>query len=128
MRWITKFINKLDDKGKKPVQWVGPLLAGNRLILLSSHGRLVSVSPYTGAVLQEIKIGAGVFVSPIVANDTLYILNNKGNLIALRGDREITDAEVRAAVPAHLDPSGRNDATGGDKQGGFWNRITNVFN
>ena len=127
VRWISQFINKLDPKGKKPVQWVGPILAGNQLIILSSHGRLVSVSPYTGAVMQEVKIGAGVFVSPIVANDTLYVLNDKGNLIAFKGDHEITAAEALAAVPAKVDESGRIDATGKKNQDSFWGRITRTF-
>ena len=41
-----------DEKKKKdPIIWAGPVLAGDRLIVLSSVGDAISVSPYTGEPL-----------------------------------------------------------------------------
>jgi len=42
------------------------------------------ISPYTGKVLGEIEIPDGAFISPAVANGTVYILTNGAELIALK--------------------------------------------
>jgi len=64
--------------------WSGPLLVSDRLVLVSSIGTAVSVSPYTGETLGQILLPAGTFVPPILANGTMYILTNDAELIALR--------------------------------------------
>lgn len=86
IRWITQLQQWHNQKKKKGghVLWSGPLLASNRLIVVSSHGRALSVSPYTGEILSEIKIGEGTYVPPIVAKETVYILTEGARLLALR--------------------------------------------
>lgn len=64
--------------------WTGPLLANGRLILASSHGRILTVSPDDGQVLQTLKEGSGVTVPPVLAAETLYILDSNGRLTAYR--------------------------------------------
>jgi hypothetical protein len=44
----------------------------------------VSVSPYTGEILGEIKISDGTYAPPVVADGTLYILTQDAELTALR--------------------------------------------
>lgn len=85
VRWVTQLQRFEDPKDREDViQWVGPVLASDRLIIGSSNGYLVSVSPYTGEILSGRDIGDGISVSPIVANETLYILQNDGKLSAYR--------------------------------------------
>jgi outer membrane protein assembly factor BamB len=86
IRWITQLQQWSNPKKNKgdPLVWSGPLLGSDRLIVVSSQGRALSVSPYTGEILGEIKLGEGTFVAPIVAKSTLYILTDGAKLLALR--------------------------------------------
>lgn len=66
------------------IAWVGPVLAGDRLILANSLGLMLTVSPYTGEALGQIDIGDPIKVAPIVANGILYVQTDDGRLIAFR--------------------------------------------
>lgn len=85
VRWISQLPRYRKDKKKKgPVIWTGPLLAGDRLIVASSEGQLANINPANGALQSTTKAGAPVFLPPIVANNTLYVLTNDGHLTAWR--------------------------------------------
>jgi outer membrane protein assembly factor BamB len=85
IRWVTQLQRFEDEEDREdPIQWVGPVLGSDRLVLLSSHGRGVAVSPYTGQVLGEIKLPDAALVAPIVAEETLFILTDDAALSALR--------------------------------------------
>lgn len=86
IRWTTQLARRRADAGKDtlPLVWVGPILAGNRLIVVSSDGEAGSISPYTGKVLGALKLPGPVSVPPIVANNTLYILTDEAELLAYR--------------------------------------------
>ena len=64
--------------------WVGPLLASDRLVVLSSRGEMVAYSPYTGQKLGSVKLSSGTFIEPVLADRTLLILTNDGLLSAYR--------------------------------------------
>jgi outer membrane protein assembly factor BamB len=85
VRWATALQRYRKEKSKNgPVSWSGPVLAGDRLILVSSEGQMVSVGAADGKVQSTSKIGAPAFLSPVVANSTLYILDNSGKISAFR--------------------------------------------
>jgi outer membrane protein assembly factor BamB len=85
IRWMTQLTRWRDMKDKKgPIRWVGPLLAGDRLIVVNSLGQIVNVSPVDGTVQSSIDSKMPVTLSPIVANNTLYILHDNGQLTAWR--------------------------------------------
>ena len=67
-----------------PILWAGPVLGGNRLIVLSSKGEAISVSPYTGELLGRQEMSAGGYLGPVVANNALYLLTDDANLSAYR--------------------------------------------
>jgi outer membrane protein assembly factor BamB len=60
------------------------VLAGGRLIVTGSNGSLIYVDPTTGAVQGQSSIGAPVSLGPVVANSTLYVLDDRGRLNAFR--------------------------------------------
>jgi hypothetical protein len=60
------------------------VLAGNRLILTNSRGEIVFASPDTGEVGNTIDEGKSYSLPPIVANSTLYVLDQKGRISAYR--------------------------------------------
>lgn len=86
IRWISDlggFSNMKKKKGAE-VNWVGPVLAGGRLIALSTEGVIAYVSPTDGHVVARVK-GHGPFtLPPVVANNTLYVLDDKGRITAYR--------------------------------------------
>ncbi len=85
VRWLRQLPSFEDEKKKEdPIIWAGPVLGGNRLIVLSSNGSALSVSPYTGAVLGHEEIPGSAYVDPVIAGNTLYILTDNGELTAYR--------------------------------------------
>ncbi|MGF1629525.1 MAG: PQQ-binding-like beta-propeller repeat protein [Kiloniellaceae bacterium] len=85
IRWVTPLPRFVDPEDQEePIRWRGPLLAGDRLILAGSHGEVISVSPYDGKALGAISLGDGVAVSPVVANNSLYLVTDSGRLVAFR--------------------------------------------
>jgi outer membrane protein assembly factor BamB len=85
IRWMTQLSRYRDVKDKKGrIDWVGPILAGDRLVLANSLGQIVYVSPTDGRVLTTQPTGMAVSLQPIVANNTLYVLHDNGQLSAWR--------------------------------------------
>ena len=85
IRWMTQLPRYRDVKDKKGrIDWVGPILAGDRLILANSVGQIVNVSPADGAVQTTVETRMPVSLPPIVANNTLYVLHDSGQLTAWR--------------------------------------------
>jgi outer membrane protein assembly factor BamB len=85
IRWMTQLTRYRDVKDKKGrIDWVGPILAGDRLILANSGGQIVSVSPYDGSVRSTQDTKMPVSLSPIVANNTLFVLHDNGQRTAWR--------------------------------------------
>ena len=85
IRWITQLPQFQKAKSKKgQIEYSGPVLAGGRLIVTGSNGALIYVDPTTGAFQSQTAVGAGVSLSPVVANSTLYIYDDRGRLIAYR--------------------------------------------
>lgn len=75
---------KPSDFTSDAVFWFGPVLAGGRLWLTNSLGNLVSFDPENGEQKNEIDVGKPMFVAPIVADNTLFVVTNNGYLIAFR--------------------------------------------
>ena len=86
VRWISKLQRFKNEKKKKgPISWYGPVLAGGRLIVANSHGAVWSISPEEGAATEVFDVKNDVSLAPIVANNTLYILDDSGRISAFRG-------------------------------------------
>ncbi|MFL6859148.1 MAG: PQQ-binding-like beta-propeller repeat protein [Allosphingosinicella sp.] len=85
VRWMTALPHYRNVKKKAdPIDYVGPVLAGGRLVLASSLGSIIYVDPETGTVQSTVETKLPVSISPIVANNTLYILHENGQLSAWR--------------------------------------------
>ncbi len=86
VRWISKLQRFKNEKKKKgPISWYGPILAGGRLIVVNSRGAIWSISPEEGAATEVFDVKNDVSLAPIVANNTLYILDDSGRISAFRG-------------------------------------------
>lgn len=85
VRWIGQLpAFKNEKKRENAYTWFGPVLAGERLWLTNSRGQLVAVSPADGSQQTTIEAGNAFSLPPIVANKTLYVLDDKGQLSAYR--------------------------------------------
>ncbi|MCX7863568.1 MAG: PQQ-binding-like beta-propeller repeat protein [Novosphingobium sp.] len=86
-RWKTQlqqYRKVKKNKKKGQIFWVGPVLAGNRLWLANSEGELVYANPADGSIARFGKLGSPVSLSPVVANQTLYVLEDSGRISAFR--------------------------------------------
>lgn len=85
IRWITQLPQFVKAKSKKgEIDYSGPVLAGGRLIVTGSNGALINIDPTTGAFQSQTSLGVPVSLPPVVANSTLYILDDRGRLTAFR--------------------------------------------
>ena len=85
IRWVTQLPRYEDEEDKEdPIQWSGPILVSDRLLVMGSQEEIWSVSPYTGKVLGIIDTPAPVSITPAVARETVFLLTDEADLIALR--------------------------------------------
>jgi outer membrane protein assembly factor BamB len=87
VRWVSQLRGfKVEKKKKKkdPLTWYGPVLAGGKLVLTNSLGDVVFVTPADGTVATMMKGKVPFTLGPVVANNTLYTLNQRGKLTAYR--------------------------------------------
>lgn len=83
--WVSqlrRFKNEKKLKGR--ISWAGPVLVGDHLVLVSTEGDVVKVNPQNGEIVATEEIDDGSVVAPIVAGEKLFILTEKGKLIAMR--------------------------------------------
>jgi outer membrane protein assembly factor BamB len=85
IRWINQLPQFYHAKAKKgEIEYSGPILAGGRLIVTGSNGVLVNVDPVNGSLQSQTNVGASVSLPPVVANQMLYILDDRGQLHGYR--------------------------------------------
>ncbi len=85
IRWVAQLPAYRNEKKKTgPIDWNGPVLAGGRLIVASTTGGLWSVDPQSGTSMQLFDLKESVSVAPVVANQTLYVLDDSGRISAFR--------------------------------------------
>jgi outer membrane protein assembly factor BamB len=85
VRWTRQLQRFRDEKDRSgPIFWAGPVLGGNRLIVVSSTGEALSVSPQTGEPAGQQKISGAGYLGPVIAGNALYLLTDDANLSAYR--------------------------------------------
>ncbi|MDV3457589.1 PQQ-binding-like beta-propeller repeat protein [Sphingomonas sp. HF-S4] len=85
IRWMSQLRRfKNEKKSKGPIAWVGPVLAGGKLVLGNSEGEIVFASPTDGSVTSTMDVKEPITLPLTVANNTLYVLDDKGKLSAYR--------------------------------------------
>lgn len=85
--WSVPMGHYTRDRAKKQLEvfgHYGPVLAGGRLVVVSSDGQMRFFSPENGAPLGALAMGDGAVAPPAVAGGTIYVLTSKGQLRAFR--------------------------------------------
>jgi outer membrane protein assembly factor BamB len=85
IRWINQLPRWEKPKKKTgQINYSGPILAGDRLIVAGSNGTVINVNPTNGSFQSQTNVGSGVRFQPVVAGGTLYLLTDAGRLLAFR--------------------------------------------
>lgn len=83
--WVRQLPRyKDEEKRDQPIVWTSPILAGGRLLIASSLGDIYEVDAQKGEVLRQHNTGEPVTVPLAVANGTLLVLTQDGDLSAWR--------------------------------------------
>ena len=85
IRWVQS-LPEFEDEVEKtdPIQWSGPTLAGDRLLVMGSNGDAYSISPYTGEIIGHLTLPARSHLPAIVVAGTVLIVTDSAQLVALR--------------------------------------------
>ena len=83
--WVTQ-LKRFEDEDDPDdrIIWTGPVIASDRLIVMSSDERALSLSPYNGEVLGEMDMPSSITIPPVFANRTMYVYDDAGDLLAYR--------------------------------------------
>ncbi|MDN3645806.1 PQQ-like beta-propeller repeat protein [Pontixanthobacter aestiaquae] len=85
IRWITQLEQFDDPKDREgPIFWTGPVLAGNNLWAASTEGEVYKLSVGEGSASLYRDLKTPVSLAPIIANQTMYILDDSGRIHAFR--------------------------------------------
>lgn len=85
IRWVTqmpKFEDPEDNEGR--LTWVGPVVAGERVIVANNEGQVAFYSPFDGSPVGGFELDDGIAAAPIVVDGTLLFVTDGGELIAYR--------------------------------------------
>ena len=73
IKWISQLPNyKKKDKAVTKYLYSGVVMAGSKLLISRSDATLIIADPYTGKMLNTIKIAKKLYHSPIVVGDHIY--------------------------------------------------------
>ncbi|KTR85187.1 pyrrolo-quinoline quinone [Novosphingobium barchaimii] len=85
VRWMNQLTRYRNEKKRKgSVFWVGPVLAGNRLWVANTEGQLAYADPSEGTLTPYAELKNAISLAPVVANQTLYLLDDSGRISAYR--------------------------------------------
>lgn len=85
VRWIQPLPRYEDPEDKDgPIKWFGPVLASDRLMVVGSHGEVLSISPYTGKFLSKLELADQLSVPPVIAAESIFFLSDDGDLVVYR--------------------------------------------
>ena len=78
--WAVQLRSK---KGKTEINWSGPLLSSYKLLVVSSDGTILSLSPFSGKTISKIKFKESFISGPIQVNEKIYLISKQGSLYTL---------------------------------------------
>ncbi len=83
--WVHEFDRyENEEKQRDPINWIGAILAGDRLVVGGSLGSAVFVNPLTGSVIGTQRLSGALSLAPVVADGTMYVVTEDGTLTAYR--------------------------------------------
>ncbi|WP_293677240.1 PQQ-binding-like beta-propeller repeat protein, partial [uncultured Phenylobacterium sp.] len=71
------------SKQVRPI-WSGPLLSNDRLLIVGQTGEMAVLNAKTGEIQKRIDLKGAAIISPIAMGDTVYVVTQEADLIAIR--------------------------------------------
>ncbi len=81
IRWVTDLPKFIDGNAAR---FTGPVMAGGRLIVVGTEGRVIEVNPDDGQISLEWSVGRTVLTPPVVADGVMYVVSEHGALMAFQ--------------------------------------------
>ncbi len=81
IRWVSS-LPKSNVEDKESIYWSGPVIANDQLVFSGSNGHVQFVNVTDGKISQTLSFSRQTFLSPVIANKTLFILNDQAELYA----------------------------------------------
>jgi hypothetical protein len=73
------------EKKKDPITWFGPVLAGNRLLVVGTNQQALALDPLTGATVATMSLSdVTTPLTPVVVDGTLLTVTNDARLTSWR--------------------------------------------
>jgi outer membrane protein assembly factor BamB len=85
VHWVTnlpRFTNPKKTKGF--ITWAGPVLIGGKLVAVSSDAHMSVMDPVDGKIVSTTELDEAVSLAPIVAQGTVFILDDDATLTAYK--------------------------------------------
>lgn len=74
VKWVEQLPNyKNAKKPETKIIYSGVVMAGDKLLITDSRGKLLLASPFDGKIEQIFNIGGKIFHSPVVVNGKIYL-------------------------------------------------------
>lgn len=81
VRWTYELPSYRNEEYKRgAISWSSPVLAGKHILVVGSHGKMFQLSPYSGELVNEIKVANDVFAPLVVVNNKLILIDNDSYL------------------------------------------------
>jgi outer membrane protein assembly factor BamB len=84
LAWVRELPEFKDNNKENRIVWTGPLLASDRVVIASSEGDVIALSPQNGETLADIKLGQAVYIEPIAASGKIFVLTDQAQLVAIK--------------------------------------------
>ncbi len=84
--WITELEKYRKNKNAENLNlWLGPYLVNENLYNISTFGEVKIVSPITGELLSQNKLGIkDIVVPPIIVNDAIFLADERSNVYQIK--------------------------------------------
>ena len=86
IRWVTELDGAVPPDvvvSENPPRYFGPVVAGDRVHIVSQAGMLISFDPNSGAEIERLALGQQVRTPPQVAAGRMFVVTDSGALIAV---------------------------------------------
>ena len=87
VRWVTELPGAYDPNlpvNEDAYRYTSAVVVSGKVVLASDQGSLFILDAATGRLEDKLSTNGAVTTAPIVANNTVYVINASGNLIAYR--------------------------------------------
>jgi outer membrane protein assembly factor BamB len=82
--WSRDLPEFKDGNREQRIVWTGPIAASGRLVVASSEGDVLGLSPQNGETVSEVRLGQRIFIEPIAAAGKIFVLTDNAQLVAIK--------------------------------------------